>query len=116
MKKCIKCGKLHEKTHPHFREVDKLTDKGFPTHAKRYKTAHRSANKDEKKAFGEKSFKALEKISRKVSSHELIGKNTRSGKVEVSSKVPKKYRNEVAYHEKKENDILRRKNGKVNIK
>ena len=40
---------------------------------------------------------------------ELIGKNSKSGKITVSKKVPKKLRAEVAFHEKVESKKLRKK-------
>lgn len=109
MKKCKKCEKYHEEKHPHFKTVSKLTDKGFPVHTKGYKAAHEAANKAEKKAYGKKAFDAVEKIAKNEGKHELIGKNSRSGKLEVAKKVPTKYRSEIAFHEEKENKILRRK-------
>ena len=107
--KCPQCGKTHDKSHPHFKEVSKLADKGFPTHSKGYKAAHREANKAEKKQFGKKKFEELEKYVRKSGKHELIGKNTKTGKIEVEKKIPKRLQNEIAYHEKTENKILRKK-------
>jgi hypothetical protein len=38
-----------------------------------------------------------------------LGKNTKSGGIEVSKVVPPKLRKEVAFHEKTENEILRKK-------
>lgn len=105
--KCKTCGKNHARNDPHIKE--KLTDEGFPTHSPRYKSAHRDANRAEKKKFGKKAFKELEKIDRKLSKHELAGKNLKSGKIEVSKKVPKKFRKEVVFHEEVENKILRKK-------
>lgn len=107
--KCHKCGQDHDKSHAHFKVMNTLSDKGFPTHSKKYHSAHELANKKEKEKFGKKAFKEVEKIDRKLGNHELAGKNTRSGKIEVSKKIPEKYRNEVAYHEKIENKALRKK-------
>lgn len=107
MPTCSQCGKNHSSGHYHLKT--RLKDKGFPTHEKAYQSAHRVANRDEKKAFGKKAFNALEKISSKLPKHELEGKNTKSGMIEVSKKVPPKYRKEVAFHEKVENKILRKK-------
>ena len=108
--KCNLCGEKHAKsTHPHYKLVPHLNDKGFPEDKVSYPQAHRMANKAEKKQFGAKQFKRLEKFVRGSSKHELIGKNTSRGKLEVEKKVPKKFREEVAYHEEVENKILRRK-------
>lgn len=107
--KCEKCGKNHEESHPHFKLVKKLTDKGFPTHEKKYKEAHEKANKAEKRKFGVEAFRNLEAGDRKMGKHDLAGKNTKKGKIEVSRRVPKNDRREVAYHEEVENKILRKK-------
>jgi hypothetical protein len=107
--KCEFCGKHHDKARPHYTSANRISDKGFPTHSKKYNEAHKEANKEEKQKFGEKAFKEMEKIDSKLEKHELAGKNTRTGKIEVSYKVPKKFREQVAYHEKVENKILRKK-------
>jgi len=109
MKKCPECGGSHETAKHSFKVVGELSDKGFPTHAKKYKEAHEKANKAEKKKYGQKQFKEIEKFDRKLHKHELSGKNLKSGKIEISKKVPAKYREEVAYHEKVENKKLRKK-------
>jgi len=110
MKKfCFRCENYHDKSHSHFKLIKNLKDTGFPTHEKNYPQAHKKANKAEKSVFGSKSFKDLETISRRLPKHSLEGKNTKSGEIEVSRKVPKKYRKEVAFHEKVENKILRKK-------
>lgn len=87
--------------------MKKLTDKGFPTHSKRYAYAHEEADKVEKKKYPS-GYKKLRKEERGISKHELIGKNTRSGKIEVESKF-KKNKSEIALHERTENNILRKK-------
>lgn len=109
MKKCPKCGGNHDSSQHSYKVASRLSDKSFPTHAKGYKEAHEKANKAEEKKFGKENFKKLEKIDRRVSKHELVGKNLKSGKIEVSRKVPKDLRKEVAFHEKVENKILRKK-------
>lgn len=111
MKKGLKCNKSHREDHPHFVLERKLNDKGFPTHSSKYQEAHRKANEAEEKKYGKKSFKVLERLDKKVSKHELIGKNLKRGKLEVSKKVPKRYREEVAYHEEIENENLRKNHG-----
>lgn len=108
-KSCKKCGEKHGTNQHHYCVVHSLDDSGFPTHSKNYPRAHRLANKAEKKAFGSKAFKEMEKIDAKLKKGELSGKNTKSGKLFVSSKVPKKFREEVAFHEMVENKSLRRK-------
>ncbi len=108
--KCKICGASHEKsTHPHYKLVDSLNDKGFPRDKNDYLEAHKMANKKEKSAYGKRPFKQLERIDDKLSKHELAGKNLKTGKLEVSKRVPKKLRSEVAYHEEVENKILRKR-------
>jgi hypothetical protein len=103
---CAKCGMNHtEKYHV----KNKLTDKGFPTHDKGYKSAHEEVTKKEKAKFPSKDYKKLKAMDESLPSHELIGKNTKRGEIEVSKKVPSKLRNEVAFHERVENKILRKK-------
>lgn len=103
--KCPTCGKQHGKDHPHI--VSGITDKGFPTHSKGYASAHEQADKAEKKKYP-KGYPKLKKLDQEVGKHELIGKNSKSGKIEVSKKVPKSLRKEVAFHEEVENKILRK--------
>lgn len=105
--KCKYCEKDHPKNHPHFKVVSRLSDKAFPTHEKKYPSAHEEADKQEKRKFGDKPYKKLQKVDSSLAKHELAGKNSKTGKIEVSEKVPKKLRNEVAFHEKAENKILR---------
>lgn len=84
-----------------YKLVDKIEKRGFPTSSKLYKKAHRIANKYEKKKYP-KGFKDMEKIDEKLPNHQLAGTNKKSGKLEVSKKVPPKYRKEVAFHERTE--------------
>lgn len=91
---------------------DKLTTKGFPYQEPGYRTAHEEASKAEKKKFGKKSYNKLKKMDEEFPVGELIGKNLKSGKIEVSRKVPKPLRQEVAYHETVENKILLKKAAK----
>ncbi len=104
---CPTCGKNHDSNHPHI--MAKINEKGFPTKARGYANAHAAADRAEKKKFP-KGYEQLKKMDISVGKkHELIGKNTKSGKIEVAKKVPKKFRPEVAYHEQVENKILRKK-------
>lgn len=107
MKKCKTCGKSH---HESYHLKDRIKDKGYPTNqGKQYQSAHKAANKAEKNRFP-KGFEELKDIDISMGKkHELAGKNTRSGKVEVSKKVPKRLRDEVSYHEKVESKKLRKK-------
>lgn len=85
----------------------RLTDSGFPTHDRHYASAHAEASKAEKQKFP-KGYSHLKDMDRKVNKHELLGKNLKNGKIEVSSKVPPKYRREVAFHEITENKAIKR--------
>ena len=106
MKDCPHCGK---KNSTEFHIAKHLTDKGFPTHNKKYASAHEEASKAEKSKYSRSNYSNLKKMDETFPNHELLGKNTKSGKIEVSTKVPKKLRQEVAFHEKFENKILRKK-------
>lgn len=101
-------GKKIPKKNP-YHLAKKLTDSGFPTHDPNYHSAHRKADELEKAEFGKKPYNEMKKIDRKLPANELAGKNLKSGKLEVSKKIPAKYREEVAFHEKVENTILRNK-------
>jgi hypothetical protein len=107
MVKCAKCGHNH---HESYHLKDKLIDKGFPTHPKNaYRNAHEQADKAEKKKYGAKQYDALKKVDAKLNKHELAGKNTKSGKIEISKKVPKPLRSEISFHERTEHKLLRGK-------
>ena len=88
-----------------YKVVKELKSKGFPTSSKRYPYAHEEADKSEKNKYG-KSYESMKKVDSKLKKGELAGKNYKDGKIAVSKKVPKKYRDEVAFHERKENEIL----------
>lgn len=105
--KCKTCGKDH---HESYHVKDRIKDKGYPTNqGRKYQSAHEAANKAEKDRFP-KGFKELKNIDISLGKkHELAGKNTKSGKIEVSKKVPAKLRPEVAMNEKTESKILKRK-------
>lgn len=90
-----------------YKVVKELRSKGWPTANKHYKEAHEIADKTEKNKYG-KSYEYMKKVDAKLKRGELAGKNTKTGKIEVSAKVPKKYRNEVALHEKKEYEVLKK--------
>lgn len=86
--------------------VKKLNDKGYPTHSKNYREAHEEADEAEKKKYP-KGYSKLKKMEKGLNKHELMGKNEKSGKVEVEKKF-KKYSKEIAYHEDKEHKALKR--------
>ena len=106
---CKHCGKDHPPKTPHFEVKKTLKDEGFPTHPKKpYEKAHKKANEVEKKTFPN-GYAKMKTVDAKLGKHELAGKNLKSGKIEVSEKVPKSLRKEVAVHEKVENKLLRKK-------
>jgi hypothetical protein len=108
--KCKICGEDHEKSNDlQYCVVRDLHDSGYPTHSRGYNRAHAKANIAEKAAFGNTSYNAMKKVDAGLKKHELAGKNTKTGKIEVSKKVPKKYRAEVALHEAVESKVLRKK-------
>jgi len=103
--KCKLCGKGH-----HWHDHMFLKSKGSTVNLKGYLSAHEKASKAEKKKYGAKAYKSLEKLDREAGrKHELVGKNTPSGKISVAKAVPKSKRAEVAYHEKVESKELRKK-------
>jgi hypothetical protein len=81
-----------------YKVVPKITKKGYPTSSSHYPTAHEKADKVEKAAYP-KGYKQMQKVDDKLGKRELAGTHTKSGKIEVSKKVPPKDRNEVALHE-----------------
>lgn len=86
----------------------KLKNSGYPTHSSLYPWAHKKTDKAEKAKYP-KGYAEMKKIDAKLSKNELAGKNLRSGKIEVSRKVPKRLRSEVAFHEKTESNLLRKR-------
>ena len=90
--------------------VKKIARKGYPVFtasgnvSQRYKKAHASANRATLDKFGGKIAKAVNKI--KVPNDELLGSHTKQGVIKVSSRVPKKLRPAIAYHEKIEHGLM----------
>lgn len=81
-----------------YKVVDKIKKKGYPTSSKHYKSAHEQADVAEKKKYPS-GYEKMKSVDEKLKDDELAGKHSKSGKIEVSKKVPPKQRNEVAYHE-----------------
>lgn len=90
--------------------VPRIKRKGWPVFTKsgkvsrKWKKAHPAANRATLKRFGRKIAKAVNKI--KVPITELLGSHTRKGKIKISSRVPKKLRGAIAYHEKVEHRLM----------
>lgn len=96
--------------------VKKIKKVGWPVYtksgkvSKKWKKAHPAANRATLKKFGSKVAKAVNKI--KVPKNELLGSHTRKGKIKVSSRVPKKLRPAIRYHEKVEHRLMIKKTNK----
>jgi hypothetical protein len=86
--------------------MDKLSDHGYPTHSKYYQNAHKAADIAEKKKFP-RGYEKLKKIEHKLNKHELMGKNTKEGKIEVEKRF-KKYKSEIAFHEEQEHKNIKK--------
>lgn len=79
--------------------VDKLETKDVKVASNRhYGTAHEEADKLEKKKYG-RSYDELKHQILSMPKNQFMGMNTVNGLVMVSSIVPPKYREEVAFHE-----------------
>ncbi len=74
--------------------------------SKKWKKAHPAANRAVLKKFGGKIAKAVNKI--KVPMSELLGSHTRGGKIKISSRVPKKLRKAITYHEIVEHRLMKK--------
>lgn len=78
-----------------------LKKSGFPTSSPHYQAAHRIADKAEKAKYPQ-GYEQMKKVDARLPKGELAGKNLKNGKIEVSEKVPAKFRAEVALHERTE--------------
>lgn len=87
--------------------VKKIKEKGFPTSSPYYEEAHAEGDNAEKRKYP-KAYKQMKKIDTKLAKNELSGKNTKSGKIIISSKVPKKDRKDVELHERTESKAIKR--------
>ncbi len=93
--------------------VKRIKKLGWPVYtrsgkvSKKWEKAHPAANRAVLKKFGGKVAKAVNKIH--IPRTELLGSHTRAGKIKVSSRVPKKLRGAIAYHEKVEHRLMTRK-------
>lgn len=102
--KCSHCGKSHDISY-HLK--DKIPHGGYPRSQKRYATAHKMADIAEKKKYP-RGYERMKKIDARLPSKQDAGTNTKSGKIEVSKKVPVALRKEVAFHEKIESKKLKK--------
>lgn len=83
----------------------------YPESSKDFSKANDYANREEKKKYP-KGYKKLEKIDSHLHKGEILGHINKKGKITISKKVPKKQREEVAYHEKMERKKLSEKKPK----
>ncbi len=80
--------------------VKHISNKGYPINNKCYPRAHKQANKAEKEKYGKRRFNKLNAIINKtLPKGELAGKHTQSGIIQLSNKIPLKYRNQIKFHE-----------------
>ena len=105
---CKHCDSVKHSSDQHFSLMKDIEEKGFPTAEKDYEDAHKHADILEKKKYP-KGYEKLKKIDNNLPKRQLAGKNLPSGKIEVSKKVPKSLRKEVAFHERVENKYLKSK-------
>lgn len=90
-----------------YKLVKSIKRSGFPTTSPKYHEAHSEASNAERAKYP-KGYQKLKKMDAETPNGQLLGKNTKSGSVYVSSKVPPKLRQEVAYHERMENKAIKR--------
>jgi hypothetical protein len=96
-----------------YKLVTRIKRKGWPTTSKKWRKAHNEANKHERKRFGKRAFKAVQKIVERMPPDELLGTHTKTGKIRISSRVPKKYRPQIAAHERFEHRLMRGKKKRI---
>ncbi len=83
----------------------------YPLTDKNFLECHAEASKKEKKKFGTRKFHSLTRLIHSYR-NELLGDNSITGKIYISSIVPEYplwKRNEVAYHEQQEATCLKKK-------
>lgn len=78
--------------------------------SKKWEKSHQSANKAVLKRFGSKVAKKVNKI--KVPRSELLGSHTKSGKISISKRVPKKLRPAIELHERIEHRLMKKRKSK----
>lgn len=98
-----------------YKLVSRIKAVGWPVRTKSgkirkgWKSSHMAANASEKKKFGSKAFAAVQRIVRKMPKDELLGSHTKRGKIKVSKIVPKRFRPQIAYHERVEHRLMTRR-------
>jgi len=84
-----------------------ISSKGYPVSSNNYPKAHKQADKHELKEYGRKRWDKVESVVQDIPDEELAGSH--NNKLIVSKKVPKELRGQVLYHEKKEKEIMDKK-------
>ncbi len=93
----------------------RIKDTGWPVHtksghiSKKWEKAHPVANRAARRKFGSKAAKEIASIVKRTPKGELLGKHTRSGKIIISSRVPKHLRPAIALHERFEHKMMARR-------
>lgn len=93
--------------------IKRIKKDGWPVYTKsgrlmpKWKKSHIAANKASLKKFGSMVAKKVNKI--KVPKNELLGSHTKLGQILISSRVPKKLRKAIAYHEFVEHRLMTKK-------
>jgi hypothetical protein len=82
-----------------YKVVKSIPETGYPTSAPSYHDAHMDANDAEKRVYGKKAFKKTLATDKKLLPHEQAATHTKSGRIKISNKIPKKERPEYALHE-----------------
>lgn len=101
MKKEVKAKKQEKITIAKY-----ITDKGFPYHNRNYREAHEEASTSEKKKYP-KGYAKLKIAMKHLGKHEMMATNKKSGKIEVEKRF-RGYKSELAYHEQKEHEAIKR--------
>lgn len=79
---------------------DYIKDNKYPRTSKNYSKCHSTANTYEKLKFGNKRFKELNKIiNSDIPKGSLAGSHNKHGTIIISTSIPKKFRDQIAYHE-----------------
>ena len=92
------------------RIVEKIKRSGFPVFtssgkvSQKYLKAHAAANRATLHKFGSRTAKAVNKIN--CPKNELLGSHTKRGKIKVSSRVPKRLRLAISFHERFEHKMM----------
>ena len=96
---------------PIIKLIDKISSKSYPRTSKCYTHAHQRANRAEIKKYGKQRFDKLNKLIKTlIPKGELAGKHTKSGIIQLSTKIPKRYRNQIKFHELIEMNNMKSKN------